>query len=285
MIGKKGGRMTERAGIKIPILIVLLIISLSLAGGIFYLLDKEQAKNLALQGELEETRAKYMKSESELQGANKRISTLDLELTEAESKIEAINNELGQEKIIRQEALAQIGQLKVDLEEQRGQKLDLEKQLNQAQDEAKKTKEQLDQLVSQKVDLESKIKELETKFQGVELGKIVVNPETGAVEAETQEAAEGLLKPEDGKSKKNIQAQTAQGKVLVINKDYNFVVINLGSKDGVEIGEVFSIYRNNKYIGEVKVEKVHDSMSAAGFLSTEIKGKIREGDKAVQRIE
>ena len=71
---------------------------------------------------------------------------------------------------------------------------------------------------------------------------------------------------------------------MVLNKEYNFAVINLGSTDGVNIGDLFSVYHNDKYIGDVKIEKVHDSMSAAGFESTAIKDNISEGDKVTQQI-
>jgi hypothetical protein len=69
----------------------------------------------------------------------------------------------------------------------------------------------------------------------------------------------------------------------VINNDYNFAVINLGSKDGIDIGAVFSVYHDNKYIGDVKVEKVHDSMSAVAFVSAEMKSSVYEGDPVVRK--
>ncbi len=68
---------------------------------------------------------------------------------------------------------------------------------------------------------------------------------------------------------------------MVVNKDYNFVVLNVGGKDGIAVGDVFSLFHNNKPIGDVSVEKVHEAMAAAGFLNTETKDKVSEGDKAV----
>jgi len=62
-------------------------------------------------------------------------------------------------------------------------------------------------------------------------------------------------------------------------------VINLGSKDGVNIGDIFSVYRGNKYIGDIKVEKIHDSMSAAELVSSDIKNKIKEGDKVLEKTQ
>jgi len=60
-------------------------------------------------------------------------------------------------------------------------------------------------------------------------------------------------------------------------------VINLGSKDGVALDDVFYVYHSNKYIGDIKLEKIHDSMAAAGFVSANIKNKIAEGDRVVKK--
>ncbi len=75
------------------------------------------------------------------------------------------------------------------------------------------------------------------------------------------------------------------GKVLVVNKDYDFLVINIGSKEGVAVGDIFSVSHNNKYIGDVKIEKLHESMAAAGFVSPEIKAAVSEGDKVTKKTE
>ena len=78
-------------------------------------------------------------------------------------------------------------------------------------------------------------------------------------------------------------ARSLDGKVLVVNKDYNFLVVNLGAKEGVNVGDVFSVYHNNKYAGDVKVEKVHDAMSAAGFTSADMANKVSEGDRVIPK--
>ena len=153
--------------------------------------------------------------------------------------------------------------------------MDLEKKLTQAQKDVRKTQTQLSDLQSQKATLELKVKDLETKTQGVELGKIVVIPEVSAP-AEMKEENEITVKEEI--------VQGLEGKVLVVNKDYNFAVISLGSKDGVSLGDVFEIHHNNKHVGDVRIEKVHDSMAAAGFVNTDIKNKVSEGDKVTQKV-
>jgi len=36
-------------------------------------------------------------------------------------------------------------------------------------------------------------------------------------------------------------------------------------------------------IGDVKVEKVHETMAAAGFVDEKIKTKVKEGDKVISK--
>ena len=264
--------MSEKA--KSLILIVIIIISLSFVGGTFYLLQKERAINLALQRDLEDTMVKYRKAESELEGTKKKISTLEVQLKEAQNRVDTLASEVQREKTAKQEVLTQAEQLAADLERQKGMFLDLENKLNLAQEDKQKILARLSELESQRSELEIKLKNFEqgqpAKGQlskaegGVELGTIVVAPESTSEQKE-----------------KNIPISGLEGKVLVVNKDYNFVVSNLGSKDGIEIGNILSVYHKNNYLGDVKIEKVHDSMSAAGFLSPDIKDKVSEGDKVV----
>lgn len=263
------------------ILIALIIISLAISGIIFVLFQKEHAKNLSLQVQLEDVKAKQHMAEARLDESKKLIADMQVKLQDAQTQIEALNSDVQKEKDAKQEALTQIDQLKSDLENQKEIRVTLEKKIAQAQDEANKTKLQVKELEAQKNDLEQKLKSIEDKAKeeqakstGVELGKIVVGPETNAqvVAVQTGKIAPVEKKPVAGE---------LSGKILVINKDYNFAVINLGSNDGVKLGDVFSTYHKDKFIGDVKVEKVHDSMSAAGFLSADAKNKFSEGDIVV----
>lgn len=267
---EKGGKManTNKGKLPVVLLIFLILVSLSLAGGVFFLLQKERVKNVALQAELEDLKTRQSVTEKKLAESQNFISSLEIKLEEARGQITTLTTELQQEKVTKEEALTKIEQLRTDLEQQKLLRSDLEKKFSQAQQDVEKIQAQLKDLESRKADLEAKVKNLEVRSQGVELGRIVVNPETGLPEG----LPAGIKAP-----------ALDEGKVLVVNKDYDFLVIDLGNKDGTEVGNVFSVYHNNKYVGDVKVEKVHDSMSAAGFLDIDTKDKVSEGDKVVRR--
>lgn len=302
---ERGVEMADKAKFLSLILIALIVVSLGLAGVLFSSLQKEQAKAAAIQEELNVVKAAKVLTESKLEESKKNISDLEVKLEDKNKYIDALSKELEQQKTEREDALTQIGDLKTDLEQRKASQSDLEAKFAAAQDGEKKLLNELTKLKSQKIELEAQMKELEKRTEYVELGKIVVTPEASslfgtempdAVEEEITSQSQAPVmaevsgvkpaektKAETVKAKKTAAASAVEAKVLVVNKDYNFVVINLGSKDGIAVGNVFSLYHANKYIGDVKVEKVHDSMAAAGFISNNIKEQISEGDKAVRK--
>ncbi|MDD2679547.1 MAG: hypothetical protein PHO03_01920 [Candidatus Omnitrophica bacterium] len=256
------------------VLIIMLVVALALAGSGFYLFQREHVKNLELTSKVADLSAKQKITEAKLNEAQRTLANLDAKLKDATTQITALTTQLQEEKTAKEEALARMTQMQEDLDQQKKLRSDLEKNLNKAQDDVRVIKNQLKKIDTEKIRLESKIKNLETKSD-VELGKIVVSPETGqAVQTEATKVA---------KAASSGAAQGLEGKVLVLNKEYNFVVINLGAKDGVAAGELFSVYRGDNYLGDVKVEKVQDVMSAAGFVAGDVKNKVKEGDRVVKK--
>jgi hypothetical protein len=262
-------------------LILVILVALSLAGGSFYLFQKEREKNQDLQAKIEELDTKQKMTEKKLAEAENASAQLQLKLKESVTQMDALRNELQQEKTAKEEALTNIEKIKADLDQQRTLRADLEEKVSEAQDVITKAQVQLKQLELQKMQLESKLKDIEEQSSGVELGKIVVGPEESVTVPENEDIS---TEPVTKKKNRRGAAAALEGKVLVINKDYNFAVINLGSKDGINIGDVLLVYHNNRHVGDIKIEKVHDSMAAAGFTLGDIKNKIYEGDKVVQKV-
>jgi hypothetical protein len=195
-----------------------------------------------------------------------------------------LTDDLEAAKTSKATALKEAEEAKAELAEQKKLKSELEEKLSQAEEESKNLKAELKNLEGKKSALEKKVNELQEKLKsGVELGTIVVNPETGQQPALAVPPTSGTAISAPG-ADVGLSAPAGpaeEGKVLVVNKDYNFAVINLGSEDGVGVGNVYAVYHNNKYLGDVKVEKVHDSMAAAAFAAADLKDKVSEGDKVI----
>lgn len=237
--------------IKSLVLIVILIISFALAGLGFYAFQKERAKNLSLQQESEQLKAQESIARTKLEESRKIILNLEGKVKDSQAQIDRLTAELDMERVAKQQAETQV--------------LDLEQKLSAAQEDMRTIQEKLKTLESRKTELEVEVKDLGAQVKKVELGKIEVKPP-----AQEKEETKAITLP-------------LEGKILVVNKDYNFAVINLGQKDGVSVDDVFSVYHQKQYVGEIKVMKVHEAMAAADFLSKEMKNEIVEDDQVVRK--
>ncbi len=288
--------MSEKGKSAVIILVVLLLLSLSAAGGAYFLFQQEHERNLVLQDDLEEIKTRQKISESKLEEAKRMLAALDTRLKDTRGEITELATMLDVEQKNKDEALAQVEVLRVDLNEQRRLRIQLESDLANTVEALNDTQGQLDNLGFQKSELEAQINDLhdrstnlEDKMEGVELGKIVVNRDKKAAKKKSggwwpwRKKKEEPVQAEEPEPEPQSEATAGQmqGEILIVNRDYNFVVMNLGSKDGVAVDDLFSLYHDNKYIGDVKISKIHDSMAAADFLSDEAKNLAAEGDKVI----
>jgi hypothetical protein len=78
--------------------------------------------------------------------------------------------------------------------------------------------------------------------------------------------------------------EPVEGKVLAVRPDVNLVMLSVGDDDGVKPGYTFTVYRSDRYVGKVKVEKVFSDMSSAKILTEYTKDEIRENDDAATRV-
>jgi len=74
-----------------------------------------------------------------------------------------------------------------------------------------------------------------------------------------------------------------EGKVIAVVKEYSFCVINVGSINGVREGDLFSLYHGSRYLGDIKIDKVRESLAAGEFLSSSLPRLLKKGDRAVYK--
>jgi chromosome segregation ATPase len=213
------------------------------------LLDRTTKEKQVVEKRLAEINKIKSELESSLREAEGKIADLIVKLEEAESAKTALSSELSEREKV-------IGDLNAKFESEKREKAELADRLTKSEEEYKTLKAQVEQLETLKVELERKLQEAATK--GVQLEKIVVKPKEALPQEET--------------------APSIEGKILVVNREFDFVVINLGQRDGVELGTIFLVYRDGESLGKVQAEKVYEGMSTAIFLPEARKEEIREGD-------
>lgn len=72
--------------------------------------------------------------------------------------------------------------------------------------------------------------------------------------------------------------------VVELDSNLNLVVLSVGSQDEVKEGVEFTIYREDKFVGKVRVSKVYENLAGARVLFTAEGSDIRQGDRATTRI-
>lgn len=66
------------------------------------------------------------------------------------------------------------------------------------------------------------------------------------------------------------------GKILVVNRDFHFLVIDLGRKNSISVNDEFVVYNGFLEVGRVQIERVYEAMSTASILSGSQEDKISE---------
>lgn len=199
-----------------------------------------RAANLALETELSRTQAQAEEVAQQLTQERQAKELLAKSVDERQREIDRVGKDVEQLRIERQKLLDQLAQLNKEQEQWRGQLAELEQS---------------------KAELETKVLELSGQ-PTVELDKVVVNSGEAA-------AVSAPITP---------SASNREGQVIVVNREYDFIVMNLGKNHGLEIGQEFQIVRGTEVLGWVKVEKIYDELAAAAILPQSKKDQIREGD-------
>ena len=74
-----------------------------------------------------------------------------------------------------------------------------------------------------------------------------------------------------------------KGRIVTINKEHNFVVIDLGKQDGIDIGNRFNVYRGEMFLGSVEIIQARDRIAAADIKDIKEGMDIEINDTVVKR--
>ena len=265
-----------RGKMLLPLVGVLAVLAMGVAAFGIIMLQQEKDKRIAKERELklavaenEELKAKAgeleqakNQLEDQLSKANKDVSQAKQDLAKAVESRDALTKSV-------EDREQEIKRLAKDLEQAQTQQKQASSQLTDLQSERDTIKKQLADLESAKNSLEAKLAEA-TGRPTVELDRVVVGSTGSSTDA-----------PAAAASSAPASASGTNGQVVVVNREYDFIVMNMGKNHGLAIGQQFKIVRGSEVLGTVKVEKVYDELSAAAILPDSKKESIKEGDTVV----
>lgn len=248
------------------LLLVIVLLTAVVAAAFFYIgRNEERTKRIWTEGQLRQmTEAKEALAQ-EKDELTKAKQALEEQLGDLTQQAKTLSDQLAQEKRARETLTSQIAQtqresnqFKSQLDAERKEKLTLTEDLAKAKQSYQALSNELTTLRQAKEALEKRVKEM--------------------LAARAKEAEQIVVKPGAGPTATAPSPQALAGKVLVVNREFNFVVVNLGSKDGVKAGSRFAVLKGDRQIGTVEVERLYDNLCAANVLVEEKKGQLQEGN-------
>lgn len=251
----------------VPLLGVLVALAMGVAGVAIYLQMQERDRRQAKERELHLALAENDDLKVRLQDLQQTKSRIEEDLMRSKKELTLAQDELAKSHQAQEELARsvegreqEIGRLTKDLEQVRGE---LTARATELQSERDTAKQHIAELERAKSELETKVLELAGQ-PVVELEKVRVSAaESASTSAVVQASA--MLPP-------------SSGQVVVVNREYDFIVVNLGKNQGLSVGQEFQVVRGDEVLGRVKIEKVYDELSAAAILPESKKESIREGD-------
>ncbi|MFC1645963.1 hypothetical protein ACFL2Y_02160, partial [Candidatus Omnitrophota bacterium] len=212
----------------------------------------------------------------ELKNAVQQKEDLVRQASYNEKLAKALSEDLVREKSDKEALIGQLDKLRDDGRQMRMRIKDLEntkttlyKKIDNIERERNALKSKLVQtesIVSARVGEIVKIKSDLERFQAKDISTVV--PGSRTVE----------LSPIVVVGRQDTGKSALTGRILSVNKENDFVVIDLSQNSGVNVNDRFNVYRNNKFIASIVVIQMRKDISAADIVETAVGRDIKVGD-------
>ena len=136
-------------------------------------------------------------------------------------------------------------------------KVNLERNLQELKEDKNSLEGRLTEMGAMLTDKLGQINGLKDKIEGVKS----VMPTTEEKKASIELPAI-VVKPQPGASGGEESGATLMGRVMAVNKENNFVIIDLGDAAGIKVGDSFRVYRGDKPIANIEAIQVRRDISA-----------------------
>jgi hypothetical protein len=211
-----------------------------------------------LEKELETAKSAKEQAETKIVKIEEKFKELSSQFDDVKQKSEYNASELEAKK-------TELTKIKIDLDNEKKEKLSISKKLDTLQADYDKAKKEASRLADEKADLEKRMTDLREK-QPVNLDKVVVSP------------------GEDNSGGASSQAvkQAMQGKILVVNKEYSFIVTDIGQDKNIQKGAKFDVMDGAKFLGQAEIDKVYDTMSSATILPGAKINDMKKGNVIIE---
>jgi uncharacterized protein YlxW (UPF0749 family) len=231
-------------------------------------------------------------------GLKTQIENLTRNRNQLEDEKRAIQTSLDREQASRRTALAslqtQLDQLQGELIQSQSRVQQLTAQsTNLIQLDASRT-QQLDQLIKENVDLRESVRKEQQNRDQLFTQTLKLTDEANQLRGFKQQLEERnrqllaqVTRYEEVVTSKGIDINEPldgappqrNGKVLVVNRPNQLVLVSIGYDEGLRQGHLLEVTRAGKYVGKLRVSKTEPDRSVAEILEDFSELTLQEGDR------
>ena len=166
---------------------------------------------------------------------------------------------------------AELESTKAQLEDARTQIVQLNETIRAKDQELEEKSNVIAGLEDEKASLTAQVADLTTQIAGLQDQVAQLEEDKSVLEVQLEKCDKEL-------HKEITMKPGTTGTIVYANKDWNFVVIDIGSNDGVQSTAEMIIHRGEEMIGKIKISAVRDDVSIAEVLADYQKATVKEGD-------
>ena len=225
-------------------------------------LSNARSSNSQLEAEI----AKLKKQRAAANAARtSAIALLEANLSQSRQRLNAMQEELTALRAQQSQQGAQVTGSLATLQAER-QKVD------SLRDAVKAAQGERDKMFAEVVDLKNQVLELEAVRQRLTASETALLDQVGRQQS--------VLRANDLNEHDDISGLPPRrdGMVRQVDTTNKYVVLSLGSDDGMRRGHQLDVHRGEKYLGKVRLTKTHPDRSIGVVLDDYRKGAIRSGD-------
>ena len=131
-------------------------------------------------------------------------------------------------------------------------------------------------------DLQSQVDDLRRQLDSAEKEKAFLSEKL-------QDIQDRADQPKEGKKRREVVRETAprrtglRGTILAVNQAYNFVVLNLGTRHGVESNAEMLVLRDGTLVGKIRISSVEPATAIGDIITGSLArgAQIQPGDNVI----
>jgi hypothetical protein len=132
------------------------------------------------------------------------------------------------------------------------------------------------------VDLQSQVDDLRRQLDSAEKEKAFLSEKL-------QDIQDRADQPKEGKKRREVVREAAprrtglRGTILAVNQAYNFVVLNLGTRHGVESNAEMLVLRDGALVGKIRISSVEPATAIGDIITGSLArgAQIQPGDNVI----